>query len=161
MVATRTRFAAETGVPVERSRAEIERLLVRYGARSTAFMNSPDRALVMFEACNRKVLFELPLPRRDDTRFTQTASRGLRRTPDQALAAWEQGCRQAWRALRLVLHAKLEAIAAGITDFETEFLPHVVLPDGRTVAQHVKPRVAAIYTSGEMKPLLPAPGAAP
>ena len=34
-------FAEGTDVPVERSRAEIERLIVRYGATSTAFVNEP------------------------------------------------------------------------------------------------------------------------
>jgi len=120
--------------------------------------------MILFEAQARRIMFELPLPRRDDERFTlsrvnQSRVRA-RRSPEAALAAWEQACRSSWRALRLVLLAKLEAIEAGITDFETEFMPHVVMPDGRTVAQHVKPRIAAIYKSGEMKPLLPAPGAA-
>ena len=36
---------------------------------------------------------------------------------------WEQACRQRWRALALVIKAKLEAIDAEISTFEEEFLP--------------------------------------
>jgi len=160
-----SRFAAETEVPVERTRAEIERLIIKYGATSTAFMNAADRALILFEAHGRRVCFELPLPRRDEQRFTHFRSGGSRyamkrRSPEAALAAWEQACRQRWRALRLVLLAKFEAAASGITDFESEFLAHIILPDGQSVAQHVRPRIAAAYSTGTMKPLLPSPGGA-
>jgi len=36
-------------------------------------------------------------------------------------------------------------------------MAHVVMPDGQTVAEHVKPRIAAAYDSGIMQPLLPPP----
>ena len=45
-------------------------------------------------------------------------------------AAWEQVCRQRWRALLLIIRAKLEAVASGITTLENEFLANIVLPDG-------------------------------
>ena len=35
---------------------------------------------------------------------------------------WEQGCRSRWRAILLILLAKFEAIEAGISTFEREFL---------------------------------------
>lgn len=96
-------FAKDTDVPVERSRAEIERLIVRYGATSTAFMSAPDRSVVMFEAHGRRIMFELPKPRRDEkrfTHFTHSSGRSLPRTLETAIRFWEQGCRQAgayWR----------------------------------------------------------------
>ena len=54
------KFAENTSVPVEKSRAEIERLITRYGATSTAFMSAPGRAMILFEAKARRVVFELP-----------------------------------------------------------------------------------------------------
>ena len=65
-----------------------------------------------------------------------------------------------WRALRLVIQAKLEAVEAEITTFEEEFLAHIVLPDGQTVAQHVQPRVESMYREGKMQALLPPAGSA-
>ena len=150
-----TRFAAATEVPVERSRAEIERLVNRYGATGFAYMHATGKAVIVFEMAQRRVMFELPLPRRDD--FKRTGARNLERSPEAALAAWEQACRSAWRALRLVIQAKLEAVESGITTFEDEFLAHIVLPDGQTVSQHVRPRIAAIYSGEKMQPLLPGP----
>lgn len=150
-------FAKDTEVSVEKSRAEIEGLIVRYGATSTAFMNAPGRALIMFEAKGRRIVFELPLPDRNADVFKRTPHRRIARTPDEITKAWEQACRQKWRALALVIKAKLEAVESGITTFEDEFLAHIMMPDGQTVSQHVKPRIAAAYETQSMMPLLPAP----
>ena len=152
------RFAENTSVSVEKSRAEIEGLIVRYGATSTAFMNGPGRAMILFEAKGRRVMFELPLPSIEEKQF-QRDGRGSARSAEKRMEVWEQACRQRWRALALVIKAKLEAVASGITTFEDEFLAHIVLPDGQTVATHVKPRIAAAYESGSMQALLPAPAA--
>jgi hypothetical protein len=150
------RFAAGTDVSVEKSRAEIETLIVRYGATSTAFMNAPGRAMNAFEAKGRRVMFELPLPNLTDKKFDRDG-RGSMRSSEKRHEVWEQACRQKWRALALVIKAKLEAVESGITAFEDEFLAHIVMPDGQTVATHIKPRIAAAYESGSMLPLLPPP----
>jgi hypothetical protein len=34
-----------------------------------------------------------------------------------------------------------------------------VMPDGKSVSDHVRPRIEAVYTGGEMRALLPPPGA--
>ena len=154
------RFAEDTEVSVEKSRAEIERLIIRYGATSTAFMNSPGRALIMFEAKARRIVFELPLPDLSDKKFEKDG-RGSIRKPEKLYEVWEQACRQRWRALALIIKAKLEAVESGITTFEDEFLAHIMMPDGQTVAQHVKPRIATAYDQGNMVPLLPAPSNLP
>lgn len=153
-----TRYAATTDVSVERSRAEIEKLITRYGATATAFMTEPKRALIMFEAQERRVVFELPLPDVADEEFGLTPTGRDKRNPQARYTAWEQACRQRWRALALVIKAKLEAVASGITTFEDEFLAHIIMPDGMTVGSHVKPTIAAWYAGGTMRPLLPAPG---
>lgn len=152
-----SRFAEGTEVSVERSRAEIERLITRYGATSTAFMNGPGRSMVIFEAEGRRVVFELPLPDVAEGRFNRSPGGRRVNTPERRHAAWEQACRQRWRALALVIKAKLEAVAAGITTFEDEFLAHIMMPDGQTVGHHVKPAVAAWYQGGKMRPLLGGP----
>lgn len=148
-----SRYAENTSVSVSNSKAEIERLIERYGA--SGFMSGWDatRAVIAFAMNERQVKFVLPMPARDEKRFTHN-SRGMR-TPDAALKEWEQACRQRWRALALVIKAKMEAIESGISEFDDEFMAHIVLPNGRTVSDDVRPKIAAAYSTGTMQPLLP------
>lgn len=154
-----TRYAENTTVSVEKSRAEIESTLARYGASSFAYGWDQSRALIEFAAQGRRIRFVIDLPAKDDPAFT-TYKRGqygsvMRRTPEAALAQWEQACRQRWRVLALVIKAKLEAVASGISEFEEEFLAHVVLPNGETAGQWIRPQIARAYETGEMPPMLP------
>ena len=146
-------YAAKTSVAPEKSRAELERILSRYGATSFGYLTQPDRAVVMFEAHDRRVRFDIPLPDRNDREFTHH-SRG-KRTPDAAYEQWEQACRQRWRALVLVVKAKLEAVDAGISEFEDEFLAFIALPDGSTVGEWARPQITAVYEHGTMPALMP------
>ena len=57
-----------------------------------------------------------------------------------------------------MIKAKLEAVETGITEFEDEFLAHIVLPNGQTAGHWMRPQIAKAYESGSMPPLLPAPG---
>lgn len=153
-----SRYAATTEVPADRTRSEIERTLQRYGATSFAYGWEGSRAVIMFALADRRIRFVLPLPDRDSNafRFTET---GRQRTTTSSEQAYDQAVRQRWRALGLVIKAKLEAVAAEITTVEEEFLAHIVLPDGRTVGEHTRPSVAEAYQSGLMSgPLLPALG---
>lgn len=60
--------------------------------------------------------------------------------------------RTRWRALLLVIKAKLEAVESNIATFEDEFLAHVLLPNQQTVAEYIGPTVAQIYETGRMPP---------
>lgn len=154
------RFAQETEVPVEKSRAEIERLLQKNGATSFMTGSNSFGAMVAFEMHGRRIVFHLPAPKRDDqavTHFRRGGGSLAKRSPDAAQRVWEQAYRSRWRALNLSVKAKLEAVAIGITTFEDEFLAHIVMPDGMSVGEHVRPRIAAAYDSGQMQPLLPGP----
>ncbi|MCX7585070.1 hypothetical protein [Phenylobacterium sp. 58.2.17] len=144
------KYAADTTVSSERSRAEIETTLRRYKADAFGYLTERDTAVVMFRMAGRHIKFILPMPDPDDREFTHTPSRGDLRTAAAAEAAWEQACRQRWRALALVIKAKLEAVAAGITTVEDEFLAHTVLPDGSTVGEWAKPQLAIAYSSAQM-----------
>ena len=141
-------YASTTTVSVESSRAEIERTLRRYKADAFAYATEGSRASVMFRIGGRQVRFLLTMPDMDHADFTQH-SRG-RRAPDAAEKLWEQACRQKWRALNLVIKAKLEAVSAGITTIEDEFLAHTVLPDGSTAGQWMKPQIDEAYRIGVM-----------
>ena len=142
-----TRYAAETNVSAEKSRSEIERLLHKYGAGSFMYAWNEDAALIMFKKSGCTVRFTLPLPDKNAEVFWVTAARKTKRTPVQAYESWEQACRQRWRALCLVIKAKLEAVETGITTFEQEFLPHMLTATGQTVSERLIPRLEEIVSS--------------
>lgn len=148
------RYAENTSVPVERSKAEIERTLHRYGASEYITGWNANQAMVGFKMKDRYVKFLLPMPRKEDEQFLLTPT-GRERSPTQQHQAWEQACRQSWRALALAIKAKLECVESGISSFEQEFMAHIVLPNGKTVGEEVLPKVAAAYDSGKVQPLLP------
>lgn len=150
------RYAENTTVTSEKSRAEIERTLARYGADQFMYGWDRDQAVIQFRMADRQVRFVLSLPDRENREFTHTPSRGTPRSAEQAEAEWEKSCRQRWRALALVVKAKLEAVASEITEFEDEFLAHIVLPDGRTAGQFLRPQIEVAYSTGEMPAMLPA-----
>lgn len=148
-----SRFAENTSVSVASSKAEIEHILGRYGADQFASGWAGDKAMIAFTMQGRQVRFILQMPDKTEKRFTEH-SRGLR-TTEAALKEWEQACRQRWRALALVIKAKLEAIESQISVFEDEFLAHIVMPGGQTVSEHVRPMIAHAYETKTMTPLLP------
>ncbi len=150
-----SRYAESTSVSSEASRAEIERTLSRYGATGFMYGWDADRAILGFIAQGRQVKFVLPLPDRNDRRFTHTPARNQRRDAAGQAKEYDQAVRQSWRALALVIKAKLEAVAAGIVEFDAEFLAHLVLPGGATVFESVGPRVAAAIETGQVPDLLP------
>lgn len=153
-----SKFAEKTTVSSEASRGEIERILMRYGAAGFMYGWQQDRAMIAFQMQGRHVRFLLPMPDKNDKRFMFSPARHVRRSPQAQLEAWEQACRQAWRALALVIKAKLEAVESGITVFEDEFLAHIQLPDGGSVGDFMRPQIAHAYETGAMPQLLPAPG---
>lgn len=145
-------YAANTEVSSDKSRAEIERILTRWGADEYAYMMSKDRAQVAFTYNRLRVRFVLPLPDRNSPDFTHH-SRG-KRTPSAAEGAYEQAVRQRWRALALVVKAKLEAVESGISTFEQEFYAHLVLPNGQTVFEATSEQAGIMMATGDRGPLM-------
>lgn len=151
------KYASNTEVSAEKSKMEIETTLRRYGA--TGFLSGwhDEMAFVQFVIANRHVKFRMTLPRMDDKAFTtyKQGSVTFSRVPLQAQQRWEQACRQKWRALALVIKAKLEAVDAGISVIEDEFLANIVMPDGRTVGDTIRAPLALAYEKGGAVNLLP------
>ena len=145
-------YAKDTEVSCAKSRMDIEATLQRYGADGFAYATAQGKALIGFQMCGRQVKFILPLPLLSDFQYTPT---GRDRSEKSQADAWEQACRQRWRALLLVIKAKLEAVECGISIFEEEFMANIVLPDGQTVGEHMVPQISQAYQLGTMPPLLP------
>ncbi len=146
-------YAENTTVPADRSRAEIERTLQRYGASAFSYGWDGDRAVVAFRAEQRLIRFEVAMPPLEE--FHRTPGGRKQRTDAQAHAAREKAMMQRWRALSLVIKAKLEAVESGITTFEQEFLAHILLPDGTTFGTWAAPQIAQVYEGGEFPEMVP------
>lgn len=63
-------YAEHTAVPVDRSRAEIERTLAKYGATRFGTMMEPGGASIYFEVNGRQIQLRVPMPPREDKQFT-------------------------------------------------------------------------------------------
>lgn len=134
------KFARKTDVSVERSRAEIEQILKKYGADNFAYGMAATKAMIAFTASSRAVRFELPLP-----------ARSTQQTDKQHV----QALRTSWRCLALCIRAKLESVESGIETFEHAFMANIVMPDGKTVGQHALPMIQQAYDKHDTPRLLP------
>ena len=151
-----SRYAEKTQVSSDRSIAEIERTLRRYGADGFMYGWSAGQASVAFEMQGKRVQFLLPMPDRLERKFTHTET-GRIRKPSAQGQIYEQAIRQRWRALALVIKAKLEAVETGIVTFEEEFLAHFVIPGRGTVGAVVIPELEMALARGKLPALLPSP----
>ena len=145
-------YAARTRVPMSRTKTDIEELLAKHGATGFACATEGDRSLVAFSMSGRLAKIMLLMPSIDD--YARNA-RNARRTAAAQQSAWDQACRQRWRALLLIIRAKLEAVESGITTLASEFLANLVLPDGGTVGEWLAPQIEEAYGTGRMPPMLP------
>ncbi len=134
------RYAEGTTVGPERTRLDLEKLLRRFGADQ--FVAGWDEATgqhaVAFRMANRQIRLDLPMPDPDDPEFRLTPTGKVRAT-STARDAYHQEVRRRWRSLLLVTKAKLTAVADGISTLEREFLADMVVEDGRTVEQVIRP----------------------
>jgi len=145
------KYGQRTNVTIERSRAELEELLRRYGATELLSGWTPRQAFVGFTMAHRSVKLSAPMP--DRAEFASTGKR--RRTEKQIDAAHEQAQRQRWRALVLVVRAKLEAVDIGLSSIEDEFMADLVLPGGATFGHVMRERLDRVLAEGTTPKLLP------
>ena len=148
-------YAEKTSVSVARTKAEIEELVQQHGANQFVSGYKDNLAVIGFTMDGRQIRFLLPLPDKQAREYWYTPGRGQRRTDEAAHTAWEQACRSRWRALYLIVKAKLEAVDAGISTVEREFLYDIVLPDGRTAGEWMAPQIETAYETGQMPAMLP------
>lgn len=141
-------YAQRTKVTVDASASEIEKLLKKAGADKFARTWDESGATIMFGLAKRHVRFHLPLPRVGEK------LRGSKVPLTENQVAQET--RRRWRALVIILKAKLEGVNSGITSFEEEFLAYIVVNNGQTMMQWSGQWLREAYENGRnMPPLLP------
>jgi hypothetical protein len=143
-------FAEGTSVPVSRSREELHAILEKACADEIGFYTaSGGRARCAFKIDGLLCAVEMP-PVDREAMAKRLTSRG--RGIDDLVAAEE---RRRWRALLLVIKAKLEAVASGISTLEEQFLANVVLANGRLLVDELRPRLKELAASANAPSLLP------
>lgn len=147
-----SKYATGTDVSPGRSREEIERILMRYGADSFGYANNRESIVIQFRIHDRmyRMMIKLPSPES----FKLTPSGKYRRDQDTMFQEWEKEVKRIWRVLALGIKAKLELVQAGVSTVEVEFMPYTLLPDGKTVFEFMEPQIALAYQTGQMPALL-------
>lgn len=143
-------YAQDTSVSVEKSRAEIENILGRYGATRFGYMMDDSSAVIVFEIAGKAVKFTLPIPSKSAFATKIRYDKKVTVTPDEQHRNWEQACRSRWRSLTLSIKAKLECVAAGISTVEIEFLAYFIVKNGKTVGDHVVPQLETMKQTGRL-----------
>lgn len=151
-----SKFANNTTVSPEKSQAEVQQLLRKYGATKQGVFEEPGFAHVVFEFNKLSIRVSVSLPAGSDPKYRLDLRKKLR-SEQQRHAAWQQDLRTRWRCLLLAIKAKLEAVETGISTIEREFLPFVVMPDGRTLYEHAQPKLQEYVETGHMPRLLGLP----
>jgi len=152
-------YASGTDVPAERTRAELERLVVRHGASGWVY-GFDDRlrlAAISFRLKDsaggeRQYRFEVPLPARAE--FEVKLGNGQFRSQAQVSAKVAAETRRRWRALYIVVKALLTANEDGIVTTEDALMAFTVMPDGTTLREQQR-AIGEYLARGEMPQLLP------
>jgi hypothetical protein len=129
-------YAEKTDVPAARSQQQLVDLLKKHKAEQVAIGWSEAHGQAGFQLGGRVYKVTVPMAK---------PGRGVN-VP--------QVERARWRTLLLVVKAKLEAVDAGITTIEQEFLSNTVLPDGSTVFEQTQQTIERAYVEGHVRPLL-------
>lgn len=150
-------YAARTATTKAATTAELEKILAKYGCTSFISGTHEGQATIAFQVSGLNILMRIPLPDVNDKKFTHTPT-GRARDRDGVHAEHQTAIRATWRALLILVKAKLVGIDQGVTTIEQEFLPHILLPNGQTFSDHVIPQIRTAYATGQIPPLLPGPG---
>ena len=142
-----TGYATNTSVPVERSRAEVERVLAKYGVTHFGTMTRPDGGVVYFEYKGRQIQLSVPMPPRTDPQFTNRPRSSWGKVADSTRdQRWDAEYRRRWRVLVITVKAMLEAVDSKLLTFDQAFLAHIVIPgSAKTLGDVIVPKLDAMY----------------
>jgi len=147
------RYAADTTVPVARSRGEIDSLLRQWKCKGIQWTDQFDDGIVVlrfawaFEGNSYMTRFTIRLPSESELMKQAIDGRSSTKISPIKLEKLQakQG-QQEHRILLLWLKAAFNAVQAGIVRAEEIFLPFLEGANGQTVSEAVLPRLALLMT---------------
>lgn len=152
------KYGQTTSVPVERSQAEIKKLLKSQDCESPRAVDTEEGYGVEFIYNDRLIRFLIRFPEMDDPNICETET-GKTRTESQIEKAWDQEVKRLFRALLMCLKMKFEIVESGISCFDEEFMAHTVDPiTKQTYGTMLKPMLEARLIGSDVSPTLRLPG---
>jgi len=142
-----------TSVPVNRSQEYIRKLLLRRGGGAVAFISDPPN-----EGFEAKVPIDGIIYRIRMTAEAKPSPKKSRYHRGRYLAATdgiEASERQIWRVIYYHLKSVFDSAESGVMEFREMMLPYIVTADGKTVAEHIIPKLDSAIQSNPGR-LLPA-----
>lgn len=150
------KYASGTTVSVDKTVAEIQRLVKAHGATRWNYQEwddtTPRAAMIRFVLGGMPLRMSVAEPERSEH---ETSPAGRYRTEAQIDAAVEAEHRRCWRELFLLIKAKLVAIQSGVVTMQDEWLSYVLLETEETVGEYVGPRLVELQHRGAMELLPP------
>jgi len=121
-----------TSVAVSKSQEAIRRLIMEHDGKGVAFVSHPPN-----EGFEAQILIE-----------ASTYHIRVTATCDPDARDEEQEQRRVWRVLYWHLKADFEASDSGVLEFRELMLPYIVTKDGKTIGDHLVPKLAeAVQTN--------------
>ncbi|MCA4133382.1 hypothetical protein [Arthrobacter sp. M4] len=125
----RSNYVRGASITASASQAEIQDMLSDFGAVGLRCIREDGRATIAFRSGGQQFRMILVLPRSADEELQKRSTGHALKTPQET-------ARQRWRALSVLIRAKLDAVASGIVSFDQEFMAYRLPPhefeDGRT-----------------------------
>lgn len=135
----------ETQVPVSQSQEAIRRLIYSHKGTGLMLISEPPRegfeGLVTIDG----MAYRLRVMARSKE-VERHSSQGRRRTDNVMQELREKEIRRVWRVLYWHLKAMFEASDSGVIDIRDVIMPYVVMHDGRTLSEHIVPRMTELMT---------------
>jgi hypothetical protein len=130
----------QTSVAVPKSQDKIRQMLIAHKGGSVAFISDPP--LEGFQAL---------VPIEGKTYSVKIMARCRVEKKDK-----EQEVRRIWRVLYHHMKSIFEAADSGVMEFRELMLPYIMTHDGKTVAEHILPKLDSAL-AGRPERLLPGP----
>lgn len=150
------RYARRTTVSEGRSREEIERTLMRFGADEFIYGRSAGRVMIGFRYEGRAYRLQIAMPSGEDdeiryvgpVRADDTRRERSKAEVEKVLA---KEVRRRWRVLAAYLKALVVGVEEGVLRWDEALLPYALLETGQTVAEQILPQMEAALANGTMK----------
>lgn len=130
----------KTEVSISKSQEQIRKLIYSHGGTGLMLVSHPPREgfETMVKIADTTYHLRIMATCKAVSKYD---GRGLIRSEKSREAATDQEGRRVWRVLYWHLKAMFEASDSGVIDVRDVVMPYVVLADGRTVADHIVPRM--------------------
>jgi len=148
MIKPTYRNYSSTTIRAENTQADISRELAKYGIQSVQHTSMPGGFSVAFQAEVQEV--NRPITIRIDIPWNQEKDK-------EDHYGWRDK-RIKYRVLFYYIKSLLTAWDNGLKAFTDIFMPHIVLPGGRTVSQDLLPKYTMAIESGEIGDIKFLPG---